>query len=137
MCVFVCMNVCVYVCMYVYMYVCMYVRACMYESMYVHTYVCVFIRMNLCMYMCVCMHCVCTYVCMYECMCVCIYVYFLSSVGRPSLYNPVIKPTWCTMFLSMFISFLYINSGDCVPIIRRNSCIYVTLGAEQQIPSVT
>jgi len=34
-----------------------------------------------------------------------------------------IKPTWCTVFLSMFISFLYIVLGDYVPIITRNNCM--------------
>jgi hypothetical protein len=38
-----------------------------------------------------------------------------------------IKPAWCTIFLSMFISFLYMFSGEYVPIIRRNNCIYVAL----------
>jgi len=40
-----------------------------------------------------------------------------------------IKPTWCTIFLPMFISFFYV-SDDCVPIIRRNNCIYATLGTD-------
>jgi len=38
-----------------------------------------------------------------------------------------LKPTWCTIFLSMFISFLYMFRAT-VPIIRRNNCIYTTLG---------
>ena len=39
-----------------------------------------------------------------------------------------IKPNWCTVLLNVFIYFLYIVSGDYVPIIRRNNCIYATLG---------
>jgi len=43
-----------------------------------------------------------------------------------------VKPTWCTVFLSTFIS-LYMNesphvSGNYVAITTRNSCIYVTFG---------
>ena len=34
----------------------------------------------------------------------------------------------CTIFLSMFISFLCMFRGGYVPIIRRNNCIYATLG---------
>ena len=36
-----------------------------------------------------------------------------------------IKPTWCTIFLNMFISYV---SGDYVSTIRRNNCIYAALG---------
>ena len=40
-----------------------------------------------------------------------------------------IKPIWCTIFLSMFIYFLYMFRAS-VPITRRNNCIYTyaTLG---------
>jgi len=37
------------------------------------------------------------------------------------------KPTWHIIFLSMFISFLYMFWAT-VPIIRRNNYIYATLG---------
>jgi len=34
---------------------------------------------------------------------------------------------WCTIFLSMFIFSVHV-AGNYVPIIRRNNCIYATLG---------
>jgi len=37
------------------------------------------------------------------------------------------KPTWRTIFFSVFISFMYMFRAT-VPIIRKNNCIYVTLG---------
>jgi hypothetical protein len=43
-----------------------------------------------------------------------------------------IKPTWRTIFLSMFISFLYMFPAT-VPIIRRNNCICVTLGIRHSV----
>jgi len=40
----------------------------------------------------------------------------------------LIKPTWCTIFLSIFYLFSLHVSGDYMPIIRRNNCIYATVG---------
>ena len=37
------------------------------------------------------------------------------------------KPNRCTLILSIFISTSVHVSGNCVPIIRRNYCIYATL----------
>jgi len=37
------------------------------------------------------------------------------------------KPTGCTLLLSIFISTSLHVSGNCVPIIRRTYCIYATL----------
>ena len=50
------------------------------------------------------------------------------SVDRASLYNLFqMKPTRCTLLLSIFISTSLHGSGNYVPIIRRTYCIYATL----------
>ena len=47
---------------------------------------------------------------------------------RASLYNLFqMKPIRCTLILSIFISTSVHVSGNYVPIIRRNYCIYATL----------
>jgi len=52
----------------------------------------------------------------------------LCSVDRASLYNLFqMKPTRCTLLLSIFISTSVHVSGNYVPIIRRTYCIYATL----------
>jgi hypothetical protein len=38
-----------------------------------------------------------------------------------------IKPIWCRIFLSIYISFLYMFRATNVPIIRKNNFIYATL----------
>ena len=51
----------------------------------------------------------------------------LRSVDRTSLYNLLqIKPTRCTLLLSIFISISLHVSGNYVPIIRRTYCIFAT-----------
>ena len=53
---------------------------------------------------------------------------FLRFFYRASLYNLFqIKPTRCTLLLSIFISTSVHVSGNYVPIIRRTYCIYATL----------
>ena len=55
---------------------------------------------------------------------------FLCFVDRASLYNLFrMKPTRCTLLLSIFISTSLHVSGNYlyVPIIRRTYCIYATL----------
>jgi len=42
-------------------------------------------------------------------------------------FSPQMKPTGCTLLLSMFISSFLHVSGNCVPIIRRTHCTYATL----------
>jgi len=52
----------------------------------------------------------------------------LRLVDRASLYNHFqMKPTRCTLILSIFISISVHVSGNYVPIIRRTYCIYATL----------
>jgi len=53
---------------------------------------------------------------------------FLCFVDRASLYNVVNKANLVHTFFSTFISFFLHVSGDCAPVIRRNNCIYATLG---------
>jgi len=54
--------------------------------------------------------------------------FLLCSDYRVSLYNLFqIKPTRCRLLLSIFISTSLHVSGNYVPIIRRNYCIYATL----------
>ena len=52
----------------------------------------------------------------------------LCFAYRASLYNLFqMKPTRCTLLLSIFISTSLHVSGNYVPIIRRTHCIYATL----------
>ena len=56
------------------------------------------------------------------------YSWFFCSVDRASLYNLFqMKPTRCTLLLSIFISTSLHVSGNYVPIIRITYCIYATL----------
>jgi len=49
-------------------------------------------------------------------------------VDRAPLYNIFkMKPTRCTLLFSIFISTSLHVSGNYVPIMRRNYCIYATL----------
>jgi len=60
--------------------------------------------------------------------CLIISVLFLCFIDRASLYKLFqIKPTRCTLLLSIFISSSLHVSGNCVPIIKRTYCIYATL----------
>ena len=57
-----------------------------------------------------------------------IMLFFTFFVYRPSLYNLFqMKPTRCTLLLSIFISTSLHVSGNCVPVIRRTCCIYAKL----------
>ena len=52
----------------------------------------------------------------------------ICFVDRASLYNLFqMKPTRCTLLLSIFISTSLHVLGNYVPIIRRTYCIYATL----------
>jgi len=56
------------------------------------------------------------------------FLYFLCFVDHASLYNLVNKANLVHNF-SQYAYFSSLNvSGDYVPIIRRNSCVYGTLG---------
>ena len=53
---------------------------------------------------------------------------FLCFVDHAPLYNLLqMKPTRCTLLLSIFISTSVHVSGNYVPVIRRTYCIYATL----------
>jgi len=55
-------------------------------------------------------------------------VFFSCFVDRASLYNLFqMKPTRCTLNLSIIISTSLHASGNYVPIIRRTYCIYAAL----------
>ena len=53
------------------------------------------------------------YVCMYVCMCVCMYVCFVDRASQHNLLQ--IEPTWCTNFLNMFITLLYMFRAITCP----------------------
>jgi len=58
----------------------------------------------------------------------CIHCLILCFVDRACLFNLYqMKPTGCTLLLSIFISNSLHVSGNYVPIIRRTYCIYATL----------
>jgi len=74
-------------------------------------------------------HCACVFSVrrLLNCQSVCLFFY-IYFVDRASLYNLFqMKPTGCTLLLSIFISTSLHVSGNCVPIIRRTYCIYATL----------
>ena len=54
-------------------------------------------------------------------------LYVLSATDITQALFLQMKPTGCTLLLSIFISTSLHVSGDYVPIIRRTYCIYATL----------
>ena len=52
-------------------------------------------------------------------------VCFVDRASQDNLFQ--MKPTSCTLFLSIFISTFLHVSGNYVPIIKRTYCIYATL----------